>query len=116
MELPLFLGLVITSRADPAPVRVNRTVPQVEPPPQGLQFSAQPTPEEFFRAHVFQEPLVPVGGEPTVAENADLAAALLGYAHRRGPDDFASLTGFLERHPGSPSPVFPTRRTRSPWC
>jgi hypothetical protein len=29
-------------------------------------------------------------------------AALLGYAKRSGPDDFSSLTGFLEKHPRSP--------------
>jgi RHS repeat-associated protein len=81
---------------------VNRTVPAVAPPQPGLRFSTQPTLEEFFRAHIFQEPLVPVGGEPTAAENADLAAALSGYAKRGGPDDFTSLTGFLDRHPQSP--------------
>jgi len=67
-----------------------------------LPFSANPTVDEFFRARVFAEPLVPVGGEPIAAENSDLAAALLGYAKRAGPDDFSSLTGFLETHPQSP--------------
>jgi len=82
----------------PAP---NRTRPNVEPPRTVLEFSANPTVEEIFRAHVFQEPLVPVGGEPTAAENADLAAALSGYAKRSGPDDFSALKGFLEAHPQS---------------
>src|SRR5260221_403194 len=76
-----------------APVKVNRTVPKVEPPKTGLEFAATPTTQELFRARIFEEPLVPVGGEPTVAENADLAAALLGYSKRSGPDDFSSLTG-----------------------
>jgi RHS repeat-associated protein len=98
----LSLGAAVTSLADSTSVRVNRTVPQVEPPRPVLQFSSQPAKEEFFRAHVFQEPLVPVGGEPSTAENADLAAALRGYAHRNGPDDFASLTQFLEKHPDTP--------------
>jgi RHS repeat-associated protein len=83
-------------------VRVNRTVSKVEPPRAGLSFSATPTVEELFRARVFNEPLVPVGGEPTPAENAALAAALLGYAKRSGPDDFSSLTAFLDQHPHSP--------------
>jgi RHS repeat-associated protein len=83
-------------------VPVNRTVPQVEPPKTALEFSASPTPMELFRARVFEEPLVPVGGEPSPAENAALAAALLGYSNRSGPDDFSSLTGFLETHPQSP--------------
>ena len=86
------------------PVKVNRSVPQVEPPKTALEFSAQPTTQEILRARVFEEPLVPIGGEPTAEENSALAAALLGYAKRSGPDDFASLTGFLEKHP------------KSPWC
>ena len=80
----------------------NRTLPKVNPPKAGLEFSANPTTQEIYRARVFEEPLVPIGGEPTADENAALAAALLGYAKRSGPDDFASLTGFLEKHPQSP--------------
>jgi RHS repeat-associated protein len=66
-----------------------------------LQFSDPPTTAELFRARVFDEPLVPIGGEPTQPENADLAAALLGYAQRRSADDFSSLTSFLDQHPDS---------------
>jgi RHS repeat-associated protein len=83
-------------------VRVNRTVPQVESPARTLAFSERPTPEELFRARVFEEPLVPVGCKPMETENAALAAALVGYSQRNGPDDFASITGFLEVHPQSP--------------
>src|SRR5262249_45645212 len=64
-------------------------------------FSATPTTDEFFRVRIFEEPLVPVGGEPSQAENSALAAALTAYSKRRGPDDFASLTGFLDKHPKS---------------
>lgn len=63
-----------------------------------LPFSANPTVEEIFRAQVFEEPLVPVGGEPNRAENAALAQALRGYASRSSPDDFSSLTEFLEQN------------------
>lgn len=84
------------------PVVVNRTVPDVKPPKTGLEFSASPTVQEIFRARVFEEPLVPIGSEPTAQENAALAEALLGYAHRNGPDDFASITGFLDSHRRSP--------------
>lgn len=84
------------------PVQVNRTIPQVEPPKTGLEFSANPTAGEILRARIFEEPLVPVGGEPSAAENAALVAALLGYTQRSGPDDFSSLTGFLREHPKSP--------------
>src|SRR5205814_9661350 len=80
----------------------NRTLPNVQPLKTGLEFSANPTTQELFRARVFEEPLVPIGGEPGADENAALATALLGYAKRSGPDDFANLTGFLSKHPKSP--------------
>lgn len=90
--------------ADEAAGRVspNRTLPNVSPPKTGLEFSANPTVQEIFRARVFEEPLVPIGGEPSADENTALAAALLGYSKHSGQDDFASLTGFLEKHPKSP--------------
>jgi RHS repeat-associated protein len=93
-----------TAGAGPVQTQIqpNRTVPPAGPVKPSLQFSANPTPQEFFQAGVFEEPLVPIGGEPTTAENADLAAALLGYSRRSGPDDFSALTGFLTRHPQSP--------------
>ena len=96
----IFISLSFAAMAQ-TPVKVNRTVPQVEPPKTGLEFSANPTTQEIFRARVFEEPFVPIGGEPGATENGALAAALLGYAKRSGPDDFASLTGFLEKHPKS---------------
>jgi RHS repeat-associated protein len=83
-------------------VKINRTVPRVEPPKTSLQLSASPTVEEIFRARLFEEPLVPIGATPTAAENAALAVALLAYSKRAGPDDFSSLTAFLEKHPKSP--------------
>ena len=82
--------------------KVNRTVPKVEPPPTTPAFRAIPDAGDFFRVRVFEEPLVPIGGEPVPAENAALAAALTGYAKRTGPDDFSSLVDFLEKHPRSP--------------
>jgi hypothetical protein len=91
----------VPSASAASQAQVNRTVPKVEPPKTGLVFSANPTVQEIFRARVFEEPLVAIGGEPNADENAALAAALLGYAKRSGPDDFASLTGFLEKHPKS---------------
>jgi RHS repeat-associated protein len=107
----VILALLVASPINASPtdpgttiseVKVNRTVPRMEPPKGSLQFSATPTTEELFRAHAFQEPLVVVGGEPTAAENAALAAALLDYSKRSGPDDFSALTDFLEGHPQSP--------------
>jgi len=61
-------GRPARSIARPPPVKVNRTVPKVEPPRLGLNFSAKPTVDELFRARVFVEPLVPVEFEPTAVE------------------------------------------------
>src|SRR5215467_5578385 len=72
-------------------VRIGATpVEKGDASPGGLVFSAPPTTEELFRAHVFEEPLVPIGGDPSASQNAALAVALGGYAHRSGPDDFSS--------------------------
>ncbi len=43
----------------------NRTVPKMGSPKAGLEFPANPEPRDFFRAHVFAEPLVPVGDDPS---------------------------------------------------
>jgi RHS repeat-associated protein len=67
-----------------------------------LQFSPNPTIGEIFRARVFDEPLVPIGAEPTLADNAALVAALVSYSERSSPDEFSSLTGFVEANPKSP--------------
>lgn len=83
-------------------IKVNRTAPRVEAPRTALEFSTSPTPEDLFRARLFEEPLVQVGAEAAPAENAALAAALVDYSKRASPDDFSSLTGFLENHPQSP--------------
>ena len=65
-------------------------------------FSPNLTPQDIFRARLFEEPFVPIGADPSAAENAALADALQGYAKRSGPDDFSSLTDFLEAYPESP--------------
>ncbi len=80
----------------------NPALPKTVPPPATLAFPSNPKPEDFFRARVFEEPMVAIGAEPGPEENAALASALVGYAKRSGPDDFTSLTKFLEAHPKSP--------------
>jgi RHS repeat-associated protein len=64
-------------------------------------FPLNPTPQDIFQARIFENPLVPVGPDPTPDESAALTAALLGYANRSCPDDFSSLTGFLDAYPTS---------------
>lgn len=88
------------SRPSPSGI-VNRTVPDVDPPKDALDFSRRPTVAEFFRSRLFEEPLVPIGGEPTEAENAALASTMRAYAARPTPDDFGSLDDFLAKHPTS---------------
>src|SRR5207237_980519 len=67
----------------------------------GLTLSSSPSTEELYRARVFEEPLVPIGGSPMLEENAALATALKAYAARTRPDDFLGLTQFLDSHPTS---------------
>jgi RHS repeat-associated protein len=64
--------------------------------------SIAPTPQEIFEGRFFEEPLAPIGAEPTPTENAALAAALQNYSKRTAPDDFSGLTGFLDAYPDSP--------------
>jgi YD repeat-containing protein len=67
-----------------------------------MNLSPNPATQEICHARLFEEPLAPIGVDPTPVENAALSAALLGYSKRTGPDDFSSLTGFLNDHPESP--------------
>lgn len=90
------------SRSTPPPkVKVNRTVPKVTPPPAVPLFSPQPTEGELFRARVFEEPLLPVGGSTTAAENRDLAAALSSYLQAGSSENLTAVEAFLESHPSS---------------
>ncbi|HLH56683.1 MAG TPA: cysteine peptidase family C39 domain-containing protein, partial [Verrucomicrobiae bacterium] len=99
-ETPAPIARRMTS--DPAPrIEVNRSLPKVEPPQGGLHLSTSPTAQEIFRARIFADPLVAVGGEPAAAENSALASALQDYSERTNPDDFSSLTAFLTAHPNS---------------
>ncbi|MFZ0751971.1 MAG: cysteine peptidase family C39 domain-containing protein [Pyrinomonadaceae bacterium] len=65
-------------------------------------FSPNPTSHEISLTRLFEEPLVPIGAEPTPEENAALIAALEEYSNRSGPDDFSGLTSFLEKYPTCP--------------
>ena len=74
------------------PAVPNRTLPKVNPPKPGLEFSARPTTQEITSARVFEELLVPMGGDPGADENATRAAALLDYSKRSSREDCSSLT------------------------
>ena len=75
---------------------LGRAATNTQPVANLQTLSAAPTTED-----IFAEPLVPVGKTPATEENAELFAALKSYAKRRGPDDFSSLTGYLNSHPHS---------------
>lgn len=83
------------------PARTTGQVVRVEPPQRSLHFSLNPTAHDFFLTRLFEEPLVPIGADPTPTENSALAAALLACSKRSGSDDYSSLTSFLEAHPNS---------------
>jgi RHS repeat-associated protein len=76
------------------PVTVNRTVPTVIAPPSFPVFSPSPTAGDITRARVFAEPLMPIG-EPTSAENAALAAAIVTYLRSGQSDAIAPFLSFL---------------------
>lgn len=106
----LVLSLALGQRTDarpreafltPTPVP-DRTGSQATTGRGSLLLSANPTTREISRARVFEEPLAPIGKEPTSADNAALSAALLTYAARIKPDDFTGLTEFVGSHPASP--------------
>jgi RHS repeat-associated protein len=67
-----------------------------------IMMSVTPTVRDIFSAHYFGEPLVPVGADPTQADNAALVAALDRQAKRAGLDDFSAILDFLEAYPNSP--------------
>ncbi len=82
-------------------VVANRTVPDVQRPPAVPAFSDEPSDAEFFRARVFAEPLVPLGGATTVEENELLKDVLLAFLRRSSPDDVSAIVQFLEAQPRS---------------
>jgi tetratricopeptide (TPR) repeat protein len=70
-------------------------------PPSILHFSARPTASEISSARIFDEPLIPIGGEPSANENRALADAMLAYATRTNFDDQSGFEIFLGNFPHS---------------
>jgi len=84
------------------PVKVNRTVVKVTRPTALPIFSTPPRDAEFFRVRILTEPLIPIGGSTSAAENTDLAAALLKFSRLHDPDDVSTLTSFISQYPQTP--------------
>ena len=61
------------------------------------------TPETLSRFCGFSEPLLPLNGEPSAAEKADLMTALSAYraVFQEDPDQVGSLEQFLKNYPKS---------------
>jgi RHS repeat-associated protein len=99
-QLPL-LQPPASAFAQQAPSTVPHppAIPKFDPPSHNFAFSADPTDGELITARCFEEPLVPLPGNPLLNENADLAQALIAF--HQAPQDVAPLTAFLTQHPDS---------------
>jgi len=89
----------ISQSAEPM-VTVNRNQPLVLPPSSDPTFSVTPTDFEITRAHIFAEPLEPMG-KTTAQDNLQLSQALLLFLQRTNSDDFGAVSQFLDTHPQS---------------
>ena len=78
---------------------MNRTLPRVSQPAAVPTFSATPTDTEIFRARVFGEPLVPIGGATSGGENSALGRALEDYLALGAGENVQPLTKFLDSYP-----------------
>lgn len=88
----------------PQGITANRTLPQNILAPDAIMpavFSKEPTDEEIFRVHFFEEPLVPMKGRVVAEENTALVYALAAFSQRKSEDDFTAIIAFLQKYPGS---------------
>ncbi len=83
-------------------VRVNRTVPTVTAPALSTTFSETPTTDEIKAARFFTEPLVPLGAEPSEAENVAIGRALEAFVARANREDASALLAYLDAYPATP--------------
>lgn len=86
----------------PKKIVPNRKLPSVLPPQLVPKFGDSPTAMDLTRARVFVEPLRPVGGMPTMAENRDLADALEATAAEGIERGMERLQRFAVLHHDSP--------------
>jgi len=61
-----------------------------------------PKDSDIFRSQGFEEPLVPVGKQTTLAENLALGSAIEEYKKRTDQDDHSAILRFLIDFPNSP--------------
>jgi hypothetical protein len=96
----LFLAMLVLG-VSLRPMLADNSAPKTGSPAGTLRFSPQPTIAEISNARVFDEPLLPIGGQPSSLENKALADALAGYAARTNFDDLSSIANFLDRFPNA---------------
>ncbi len=89
----------------PQNITANRILPpNILLPGEAMpaSFSKEPTDEEIYRVHFFEEPLVPESNKIAVTgESEALLYALAGFSQRTSPDDFSSVLKFLKDYPES---------------
>jgi RHS repeat-associated protein len=104
----MFLGIGVASMSMTVITAVAHgegkpVAPAIAVPVVGLNFSENPSDEEFLQANLFLQPLIPVG-RSTREENRDLASALMAYqsAMRHGDlDAVEPILNFLAHHANS---------------
>ena len=94
-------GARAPSQAAPA-VKVNRTVPKVRPVPLRPVLSAEPSDQELFKARIFEEPFVPVGGPSTPDDNRRLGQAIQAFVEAGDRLDLGPFERFLWDNDSSP--------------
>jgi RHS repeat-associated protein len=95
------LQIETSGPASQEPVEVNKTVPNVESPPQYPTFSPIPSDVELTKARVFGEPLFPEAGESNEAENQALAQAITTYLYGGDSEALEPLEGVVTAFPRS---------------
>jgi len=83
-----------------ANVKVNHKLPVVASP-KALAFTISPKNAEFTMANVFPEPLIPLGGKTTSAENKALAVAISAFTKATDPEKTQILSSFLDQFPNA---------------
>jgi RHS repeat-associated protein len=94
------LAARIAKVASVGKVKACRTVPRIPAPPskQIVDFTED---DDFFRGHVFAQPLVAKRGKSSVEENKALAKTMDIFSKRAATDDFSGVEEFLGRYPNS---------------
>lgn len=91
--------------AVPAPTPAKATLVPLKSeirPAAEFRIAEKPSDAEITTCRIFLEPLVPIGGPGTEAENQKLANALRQFAKDPSPDSTEALEKYLAQNPRSP--------------